>query len=70
MVNESIALLKDSALVSTIGAADLLRRAQIVGAEKFIYFEPLIFVGAIYYAMVMALTLAARSLERRMRLSD
>ena len=70
MVNESIALLKDSALVSTIGAADLLRRAQIVGAEKFIYFEPLIFVGAVYYAMVMALTLAARSLERRMRLSD
>jgi arginine/lysine/histidine transport system permease protein len=70
MVNESIALLKDSALVSTIGAADLLRRAQIVGAEKFIYFEPLIFVGAIYYAMVMGLTLAARSLERRMRLSD
>jgi His/Glu/Gln/Arg/opine family amino acid ABC transporter permease subunit len=70
MVNESIALLKDSALVSTIGAADLLRRAQIVGAEKFIYFEPLLFVGAIYYAMVMALTIAARSLERRMRLSD
>jgi arginine/lysine/histidine transport system permease protein len=70
MVNESIALLKDSALVSTIGAADLLRRAQIVGAEKFIYFEPLLFVGAIYYAMVMGLTIAARVLERRMRLSD
>lgn len=70
LVNESIALLKESALVSTIGAADLLRRANIVAAEKFIYFEPLLFVGAVYYAMVMGLTWAAQSLERRMRLSD
>lgn len=70
LVNESIALLKESALVSTIGAADLLRRANIVAAEKFIYFEPLLFVGAIYYVMVMGLTWAAQSLERRMRLSD
>mgnify|MGYP005854344699 CR=1 FL=1 len=70
MVNESIALLKDSALVSTIGATDLLRRAQIVAAEKFLYFEPLIFVGVVYYVMVISLTLAARTLERRMRLSD
>ena len=70
MVNEGIALLKDSALVSVIGVTDLLRRATIVGAEKFIYFEPLIFVAVIYYVMVMMLTLAARSMERRMRLSD
>ncbi|HEU4964981.1 MAG TPA: amino acid ABC transporter permease [Bacilli bacterium] len=70
LVNESIALLKESALVSTIGAADLLRRAMIVGAEKYIYFEPLIFVAAIYYLMVMLLTGAARLLERRLRRSD
>lgn len=70
LVNESIALLKESALVSTIGALDLLRRANIVASEKFIYFEPLIFVAAIYYVMVMALTLAARMLERRLRRSD
>ena len=56
LINESIALLKDSALVSTIGVADLLRRAQIVGAEKYIYFEPLIFAGVIYYLLVMSLT--------------
>lgn len=70
LVNESIALLKESALVSTIGAADLLRRALIVGAEKYIYFEPLIFVAAIYYVMVMLMTGAARLLERRLRRSD
>ncbi|MFC4766466.1 amino acid ABC transporter permease [Effusibacillus consociatus] len=70
MVNESIALLKDSALVSTIGALDLMRRASIVGAGKFLYFEPLILVAIIYYLMVMGLTLVARGLERRMRRSD
>jgi ABC-type amino acid transport system permease subunit len=69
-VNESIALLKDSSLVSTVGALDLMRRGQIVASEKFIYFEPLIFVGLIYYVMVMLLTLAAQRFERRMRKSD
>lgn len=70
LVNESIALLKESALVSTIGAADLLRRANIVAAEKYLYFEPLLLVGLIYYIMVMSLTWAARHLERRLRVSD
>lgn len=70
LVNESIALLKDSALVSTIGVADLLRRAQIVGAEKYIYFEPLIVAGIIYYLMVMSLTWGGYALERRLQRSS
>lgn len=70
LVNESIALLKDSALVSVIGVEDLLRRATIVGAEKYIYFEPLIFVGAIYYIMVLSLTWGANVLERRLQRSS
>lgn len=70
LVNESIALLKDSSLVSTVGALDLMRRGQIVAAEKFIYFEPLIIVGITYYVMVMGFTLLAQRLERRMRKSD
>lgn len=70
LVNESIALLKDSALVSVIGVEDLLRRATIVGAEKYIYFEPLIFVGLIYYLMVLSLTWGANVLERRLQSSS
>ncbi len=70
LVNESIALLKDSALVSTIGATDLLRRANIVASEKYVYFEPLLFAGLIYYGMIMSLTWLARKLERRLRRSD
>lgn len=70
LVNESIALLKDSALVSTIGVADLLRRAQIVGAERYIYFEPLIVAGLIYYLMVMSLTWGGYALEKRLQRSS
>ncbi|MBD1842516.1 ABC transporter substrate-binding protein/permease [Cyanobacteria bacterium FACHB-63] len=70
LVNETISLLKDSSLVSTIGVVELLRSAQIVGANKYIYFEPLLFAGLIYYVLVMALTVAASNLERRLRKSD
>ncbi len=70
LVNESIALLKDSALISVIGVADIMRRAAIVTAEKYIYFEPYLFAGLIYYVMVMTLTWVARGFERRLRRSD
>ncbi|BAZ33888.1 polar amino acid ABC transporter inner membrane subunit (plasmid) [Cylindrospermum sp. NIES-4074] len=67
LVNETIGLLKDSALVSTIGVVEILRSAQIVGANKYIYFEPLLFAGLIYYVLVMGLTFSASVLERRLR---
>ncbi|WGV26860.1 ABC transporter permease subunit [Halotia branconii] len=70
LVNETIGLLKDSALVSTIGVVEILRSAQIVGANKYIYFEPLLFAGLIYYVMVMGLTMSAAALERRLRQSE
>lgn len=70
LVNESIALLKDSTLVSTITAADLLRRADIVMGQTFRYFEPLIIITGIYYVLVMLLTSFGRLLERRLRRSD
>lgn len=70
LVNETISLLKDSSLVSTLGVVEILRAAQIVGANKYIYFEPLIFAGAIYYVLVMGLTYAASALERRLRRSE
>ncbi|GGF93628.1 amino acid ABC transporter permease [Paenibacillus abyssi] len=70
LVNECIALLKESSLVSVIGVEDLMRRANVVGSDTFRYFEPLVFVGVIYYVLVLMLTMIARVLERRMRRSD
>jgi His/Glu/Gln/Arg/opine family amino acid ABC transporter permease subunit len=69
LVNETIDLLKESAIVSTIGEADLLRRASMVSAEKYTYLEPLLIAGACYYVMVMILTLLAKRLERALNYS-
>lgn len=70
LVNECVALVKESSLVSVIGVADLMRRADIVRANTFTSFEVLLFVAAIYYVLVLALTSLAHLLERRLRRGD
>lgn len=70
LVNEFVNLLKESALISIIGEADLLRRANIIAAEKYIYFEPLVAVGFIYYVLVMLFSKLATLLEQRLNKSD
>ncbi|TCZ78743.1 amino acid ABC transporter permease [Paenibacillus albiflavus] len=70
LVNESIALIKESSLVATIGVMDILRGAQVIQNATFLSFEPYIIAAAIYYVIVMILTTLARLLERRMRRSD
>ncbi|WP_155219660.1 amino acid ABC transporter permease [Terrilactibacillus tamarindi] len=70
MMNEFITLTKESAIVSTIGVLDLMRRAQVVAAENSLYFPPLIVSFAVYYVLVMILTILGRLFERRMSRSD
>lgn len=70
LVNETIDMLKESALVSVIGEMDLLRRANIVAANTYLFFEPLLVAGAMYYILVMILTWFAKHLEIRLRRSD
>ncbi len=67
IVNESIDLLKESALISTIGGVDILRRANLVANEKYTYFEPLLIAGALYYVLVMILSTFAKFVERRLK---
>ncbi|MBZ5200526.1 amino acid ABC transporter permease [Planomicrobium chinense] len=70
LMNEFITLTKESAIVSTIGYLDLMRRAQVVGSDLFRNFEPLLFVGLIYWCLVMGLTVIGRMFERRLKQSD
>ena len=53
LINESIALLKETALISTIGGMDLMRKAQSIAAEQFTYFLPLCIAGGYYYGLVL-----------------
>ncbi|WP_099156520.1 amino acid ABC transporter permease [Virgibacillus ndiopensis] len=70
LMNEFITLTKESAIVSVIGYLDLMRRAQIVGADIYRNFEPLLFAGLIYWVMVYILTMLGKVVERRLRVSD
>ncbi|OTY17461.1 arginine ABC transporter permease [Bacillus mycoides] len=70
LVNEFATLTKESAVVTVIGATDLMRRAYIVGGETFKYLEPLLFVGLIYYILVIILTLVGKAIEGRMKKGD
>lgn len=66
LVNEMVDLLKESSLVSTIGEADLLRRARIVASEKFLYFEPLLAAALGYYLVVLLMSYLSKKLEKKM----
>jgi polar amino acid transport system permease protein len=70
LMNEFISLTKESAIVTTIGVMDIMRRSYQVGAENYSFFEPLLIAGLIYYLMVITLTFLGKGVERRMRRSD
>lgn len=65
LVNELIALLKETALISTIGGMDLMRRAQSISAEQFTYFLPLCIAGAYYYGLVLLIEIVGKKIEKR-----
>lgn len=64
-INEMIALLKETALIATIGGMDLMRRAQSVAAEQFTYFVPLCIAGCFYYGMVLLIEFLGKKMEQR-----
>lgn len=70
LVNESIALLKDSSMVSIIGVSDTMRWASLIQAKTFRAFEAFIIAALVYYVLVMILTTIGSYLERRARVSD
>ncbi|MBS0184893.1 MAG: amino acid ABC transporter permease [Proteobacteria bacterium] len=65
LVNEVIALLKETALIATIGGMDILRKSQILGAEHFTYFIPLCIAGCYYYALVILIEYFGKKIEQR-----
>lgn len=70
IVNEVINMVKESAIISTIGELDLMRRAQIVAAQNYSYFEPILIAALCYYIVVTILTFVANILEKRLKIND
>ncbi|MDR2723864.1 MAG: amino acid ABC transporter permease [Holosporaceae bacterium] len=65
MINEIIALLKETALIVTIGGMDIMRRSQIIAAERYEYFAPLCIAGAYYYLLVVLIEFIGKKIENR-----
>ena len=70
LVGEFIVLIKDSSLVSVIGAMELIRRSEILGARYFNFIIPLSLAAAMYLVMTLVVSAFARRLERRLKESD
>lgn len=63
--NEVIALLKESALISTIGGMDVMKKVQIITSEQMSYFIPLCIAGVYYYTLVMLITMISSYFETK-----
>lgn len=68
--NEMITLLKDTSLMTVIGAKDLTKAAQSVQAVTYQAFMPYISIAIIYLVCVIALSKVLSLIERRLRTSD
>ena len=65
-VSEFITLIKDSSLISSIGAMELLYAAQILGKKYYDYLDPLIIAGIMYLSMTIIVSWFAKRIERKM----
>ena len=68
--NDFISMLKDSALVSVMGVADITFQGKVYAASTFRFLETYNVVAYIYLIMTIALALGVRAIERRMAVSE
>ncbi len=70
LLNEFIALLKETSVSGYVGIVDLTKGGDIIRGRTFSAFMPLLAVAVIYLAIVMLLTYLTGKLERRLRTSE
>ena len=69
LCNEGITLLKETSICGYIGLMDLTRAGNIIRAQTFDAFLPLIVVALIYLVIVLFLSYLVKRLERRLGLN-
>lgn len=70
LCNEFIALIKETAIVGTIGVVDMTKVAAQIVARTYEPFVPYIFTALMYLVIVIVLTQLLKLLERRLAKSD
>jgi polar amino acid transport system permease protein len=68
--NDFVAMIKDSALVSTISVTELLWRAEAVGTRNFRTLQAILIAAAVYWLLTIIFSFFQERLERRMARGD
>ncbi|MCC8074189.1 MAG: amino acid ABC transporter permease [Clostridiales bacterium] len=68
--NEFIALIKETSVVSFVGATDLYVAFNYIGSNSYEFMVPYIVMALIYIVMVVIITLLIKVMERSLRKSD
>lgn len=68
--NEFIAIIKESSIISVIGAAELMYNVNIVRAATYSPIEPLAIAAILYFIMTFIISKLVSKLERRLKVSD
>ena len=66
--NEFIALIKETSVVSFVGASDLYVAFNYIGSNSYEFMVPYLVMAVIYIAIVMLISLGIKLIERRLRL--
>lgn len=67
LVNEMTLLIKASPAIAIIGVVDLTRKARQIAATTYEPLPPFLSAAVIYGVALLLLVIAARTLERRLR---
>ncbi len=70
MGNEFITLIKETSIVSFVGATDLYKAFNDIGTNNYEFMVPYLSMAAIYIVMVLIISLLIKLMERRLRKSD
>jgi polar amino acid transport system permease protein len=68
--NEFIALVKETSVVSFVGAADLYVAFNLIGTNSYEFMVPYLVMAIIYVIIVLLISLGIKIMERSLRKSD
>ena len=68
--NEFIALVKETSVVSFVGAADLYVAFNLIGTNSYEFMVPYLVMAIIYVVIVLLISLGIKIMERSLRKSD
>lgn len=68
--NEFIVLIKETSIVSFVGALDLYNAFSYIGSNNYEFMVPYLVMAAIYIVLVVMISIMVKALERSMKKSD